>query len=95
MTQMRISEAAELLGCSSDTVRRLVDSGRLPAGVDEAGKKVVALETVGDMRAQYLASAANEVHLDATWPWSLRNWPTRPIRVGRIRARRATGCAAS
>lgn len=33
--------------------------------IQKAGKKVLALETVGDMRAQYLASAANEVHLYA------------------------------
>jgi molybdopterin-binding protein len=41
MTQMRISEAAELLGVSGDTVRRMVDSGRLAAGRDEAGRLVV------------------------------------------------------
>jgi excisionase family DNA binding protein len=31
MTQLRISEAAVLLGVSDDTVRRMVDAGRLPA----------------------------------------------------------------
>jgi len=31
MTQIRISEAAQLLGVSDDTVRRWIDSGRLPA----------------------------------------------------------------
>jgi molybdopterin-binding protein len=31
MTHLRISEAAELLGVSDDTVRRWIDSGRLPA----------------------------------------------------------------
>ena len=41
MTQMRISEAAELLGVSDDTVRRMVDSGRLAAGHDGAGRLVV------------------------------------------------------
>ena len=58
MTQLRISEAAELLGCSSDTVRRLVDSGRLPAGVDEAGKKVVAGRDLA-LVAQELANPAD------------------------------------
>jgi len=33
--------------------------------IQKAGKKVLALMTVGDMRAQYLASAADQVHLYA------------------------------
>jgi molybdopterin-binding protein len=41
MTQMRIAEAAELLGVSDDTVRRMVDSGRLPADHDDVGRLVV------------------------------------------------------
>lgn len=40
MSQLRISEAAELLGVSDDTVRRMVEAGRLPAGKDEAGRLV-------------------------------------------------------
>lgn len=41
MTQMRVSEAAELLGVSPDTVRRAIDAGRLSATKDEAGRAVV------------------------------------------------------
>jgi molybdopterin-binding protein len=41
MPHYRISEAATLLGVSDDTVRRWVDDGRLSAGVDAAGRKVV------------------------------------------------------
>jgi molybdopterin-binding protein len=41
MTQLRISEAAVLLGVSDDTVRRMVDAGRLPAAHDDAGRLVV------------------------------------------------------
>ncbi len=33
--------------------------------IQKAGKKVIALQTVGDMRSQYLASAADEIHLYA------------------------------
>ncbi|HET7305044.1 MAG TPA: TOBE domain-containing protein [Segeticoccus sp.] len=41
MPQLRISEAADLLGVSDDTVRRMVDAGRLEAGTDSAGRRVV------------------------------------------------------
>lgn len=41
MPHLRISEAAELLGVSDDTVRRLADSGRLPTGRDAAGRLTV------------------------------------------------------
>ncbi len=53
MTQLRISEAAALLGVSDDTVRRMVDAGRLPAEQDDAGRLVVA--------GADLASVAQEV----------------------------------
>lgn len=38
MTQYRVSEAAALLGVSDDTVRRWIDTGRLPAVRDHAGR---------------------------------------------------------
>ena len=41
MTAFRIGEAAELLGVSTDTVRRWIDAGRLPAGRDEHGHRVI------------------------------------------------------
>lgn len=41
MTHLRISEAAELLGVSDDTVRRWVADGRLATGVDEGGRTTV------------------------------------------------------
>ncbi|TYC05164.1 helix-turn-helix domain-containing protein [Micromonospora sp. WP24] len=41
MTVFRMSEAAELLGVSVDTVRRWVDAGRLTASRDEQGHRVV------------------------------------------------------
>ncbi|GAA1015205.1 MerR family transcriptional regulator [Acrocarpospora pleiomorpha] len=41
MTTFRISEAAGLLGVSSDTVRRWVDAGRLPARRDDNGHRIV------------------------------------------------------
>jgi molybdopterin-binding protein len=41
MTQLRIGQVAGLLGVSDDTVRRWADAGRLPAGVDATGRRVV------------------------------------------------------
>ncbi len=41
MPMMRIREVADLLAVSDDTVRRWVDSGRLPATSDGAGRLVV------------------------------------------------------
>ena len=42
MTQLRISEAAALMGVSDDTVRRWVERGELTAHSDAAGRKTVA-----------------------------------------------------
>ncbi|MGH8869451.1 MAG: TOBE domain-containing protein [Actinomycetes bacterium] len=41
MPQFRISEAAELLGVSDDTVRRWADAGRLPTVRGPSGRLVV------------------------------------------------------
>ena len=49
MTQLRISEAAELLGVSTDTVRRAVDAGRLTGHKDASGRAVVEAAEVAAM----------------------------------------------
>lgn len=41
MPQLRVGEAAELLGVSDDTVRRWTDQGRLTADRDRSGRLVV------------------------------------------------------
>lgn len=41
MPQYRISEAADLLGVSDDTVRRWIDAGQLTAAKDAAGRMAV------------------------------------------------------
>ncbi|MGP4057363.1 TOBE domain-containing protein [Mycobacterium sp. 4D054] len=41
MPNIRIRDAATLLGVSDDTVRRWIDSGSLPAVKDAAGRKAV------------------------------------------------------
>lgn len=54
MTQVRIAEAARLLGVSDDTVRRWVEAGRLTADTDSVGRRVVD--------ARSLAALARELH---------------------------------
>lgn len=46
---MRVSEAAELLGVSTDTVRRAIESGRLTGSRDAAGRVVVGSVEVAAM----------------------------------------------
>ncbi|SKB08664.1 TOBE domain-containing protein [Aeromicrobium choanae] len=41
MSQVRVADAADFLGVSTDTVRRLIASGRLAAGKDGSGRTVV------------------------------------------------------
>lgn len=65
MTQMRITEAAELLGVSDDTVRRWLDSGRLAPGPDEAGPRTVDAASVAALMADQAPSVPVVVHQSA------------------------------
>lgn len=59
MTQYRISEAAELVGVSDDTVRRWVGDGVLSVSRDAAGRQVVpGVELAA--RAQAIAAANDD-----------------------------------
>lgn len=60
MPRLRISEAAQLLGVSDDSVRRWVHSGRLEAADDDAGRMTI------DGAA--LAGVAQEVARPASVP---------------------------
>ena len=48
MSNLRIRQAAELLGVSDDTVRRWINQGALAVGHDAAGRKVIASEDLAD-----------------------------------------------
>ncbi|MDU7359683.1 MAG: helix-turn-helix transcriptional regulator [Propionibacteriaceae bacterium] len=41
MSQIRISQAAQLLGVSDDTVRRWADAGKVETGQDASGRQVI------------------------------------------------------
>lgn len=56
VTSYRIGRAAELLGVSADTLRRWVDAGRLPAGRDTNGQRVIE----GPALAEFARSLADE-----------------------------------
>jgi molybdopterin-binding protein len=65
VTQIRISEAAALLGVSDDTVRRWLDSGRLAAGPDTAGPRTVDASSVAALMAEQAPEAASTIHQSA------------------------------
>jgi molybdopterin-binding protein len=60
MPEMRIRQAAELLGVSDDTVRRWIDHGVLPATLDQSGRKVIS----GDVLAEFSRSHATHLPRD-------------------------------
>ncbi|WP_137147720.1 molybdopterin-binding protein [Mycolicibacterium sp. CR10] len=55
MPDIRVKDAAVLLGVSDDTVRRWIDSGSLPSSKDESGRKVIA----GDVLAEFARENAS------------------------------------
>ncbi|MCU1675647.1 MAG: binding domain protein excisionase family [Frankiales bacterium] len=57
MPKMRISEVAELLAVSDDTVRRWVDSGRLGATSDPSGRLVI---DGADLAAMLVAASTTD-----------------------------------
>ncbi|MCZ4549954.1 MerR family transcriptional regulator [Williamsia sp. 1138] len=60
MSEVRIRQAAELLGISDDTVRRLIAGGQLRSYTDDSGRQVVDgadLARLASERAPALSSA--------------------------------------
>lgn len=56
MTHLRISETADLLGVSDDTVRRLLASGRLLPGDEDSGPRTVDGASVAALMAERSAA---------------------------------------
>ncbi|MGO0575390.1 TOBE domain-containing protein [Ornithinimicrobium panacihumi] len=69
MTQLRVSEAAGLLGVSTDTVRRAIDAGRLTGTKDGSGRTVVEASQVAAMAAE----DAHQVEIGSVGGSSQRN----------------------
>lgn len=67
MTQMRLQEAAALLGVSDDTVRRWIEAGRLQAGEQGPGPRTVDAASVAALMAETAPVSAPTV------PRSARN----------------------
>ncbi len=65
MPHFRISEAAELLNVSDDTVRRWVDVGRLTASTDDAGRRVVDGVELARLAQENAGDPAHPVHTSA------------------------------
>ena len=59
MTQLRISEAAQLLGVSDDTLRRWTDAGRLSVQRDSAGRQVVDGAQLAQLAQEQAGTAAD------------------------------------
>lgn len=66
---LRIGQAAELLGVSADTVRRLVDAGEVAGARSEGGQRTVD----GVSLAAYLVATADAPELGSARTRSARN----------------------
>lgn len=69
MTQIRISEAADFLGVSSDTVRRLLAAEKLELGTSDSGPMTVD----GRSLAAYAKNERSTIHTDSPVHRSARN----------------------
>lgn len=55
MSNIRVKDAAALLGVSDDTVRRWIDRGGLTAHTDDAGRTVIAGTELAEFARQHAA----------------------------------------
>lgn len=79
MPHMRISEAAALLGVSDDTVRRMIDSGRLPGTKDDVGRLTVSGADLAAVAQEMAAPAPVGVVADESARNRMRGIVTRVV----------------
>lgn len=65
MPQLRISEAATLLGVSDDTVRRWADQGRLPVERSQTGRMQVEGRDLAALAQELAADQESGLHTSA------------------------------
>jgi molybdopterin-binding protein len=65
MTNLRVSEAATIIGVSDDTVRRWLDAGRLAAGTEASGPRTVDAASVAVLMAEQSRLEAGAVQQSA------------------------------
>ena len=73
MPHYRIRDAAELLGVSSDTLRRWADGGRLVTTHDDAGRQVVDGAVLAAFAQELAAGDAHEAYGARSSGHSVRN----------------------
>jgi molybdopterin-binding protein len=69
MARIKMGDAAELLGVSVDSVRRLADSGKLPTVRTSGGQRVID----GRALARFMARLPGEIRPEPTVGRSARN----------------------
>ncbi|MBB5960136.1 molybdopterin-binding protein [Saccharothrix tamanrassetensis] len=80
MPNLRISEAAALLGVSDDTVRRWIDQGRLPAVQLDSGRKGVDGRDLAEFAKRLADSAEPGTTVAASARNRMRGIVTRVVK---------------
>jgi molybdopterin-binding protein len=65
-TEIRIKDAADLLGVSDDTVRRWIESGALNAEKDASGRAVIAGETLAAFAREHARTPADPTQVESS-----------------------------
>jgi molybdopterin-binding protein len=79
---LRISEAAALLGVSDDTVRRWIDQGRLPSVVLENGRKAIEGQELAAFAQRMAETAEPGTTVAASARNRMRGIVTRVVKDG-------------
>ncbi|KWX68704.1 molybdopterin-binding protein [Mycobacterium sp. NAZ190054] len=66
MPNIRVRDAATLLGVSDDTVRRWIDSGSLPSAKDAAGRAVIDGKALADFARDHASPPPDPVGIGSS-----------------------------